>query len=72
MDSSRKTVSEAQMRIEWQEIQAAKKNPAQFRPLYDRYYESIFKFIIRRTGEEAQAADLCSKVFLKAMQRLDS
>ena len=60
------------MRIEWQEIQAAKKDPAQFRPLYDRYYESIFKFVIRRTGEESQTADLCSKVFLKAMQRLDS
>ncbi len=70
MDSSRKTVSREQMRQEWLEIQAAQKNPAQFRPVYDRYYEVIFKFIFRRTSDEAQTADLCSKVFLKALQRL--
>ena len=42
-----------------------------FRPLYDRYYEPIFRYIYQRTTDEALTADLCSQVFLKAMQRLE-
>lgn len=56
--------------MEWREIQAAQQDPAMFRPLYDRYYEPIFRFIYQRTTDEALTADLCSQVFLKAMQRL--
>ncbi len=55
---------------EWEDIQAAQKNAAAFRPLYDRYYEQIFRFVYRRTSDEALSADLCSQVFLKAMQKI--
>ena len=55
---------------EWEEIQAAQKDAAAFRPLYDRYYEQIFRFVYRRTTDEVLAADLCSQVFLKAMQKI--
>ncbi|MEO1517833.1 MAG: sigma-70 family RNA polymerase sigma factor [Bacteroidota bacterium] len=72
MDSSRKTVSKEAMQEEWLVIQAAKKNPAQFRPLYNRYYENIFSFIFRRTANETLTAELVSNVFLKALQRLSS
>lgn len=41
-----------------------------FRPLYARYYEMVFRFIYRRTASEELTADICSQVFLKAMQRL--
>ncbi|MEM9992002.1 MAG: sigma-70 family RNA polymerase sigma factor [Bacteroidota bacterium] len=58
------------MQQEWQEIQAAQANPAQFRTLYDRYYAAIFHYIYRRTQQEALTADLCSQVFLKALQHL--
>ena len=71
MEHSGKTVSEEAMQAEWLEIQAAQQNPALFRPLYQRYYEPIFRFIFRRTSDESLAADLCSQTFLKAMQRLD-
>lgn len=57
---------------EWLEIQAAIADRAQFRPLYERYFEQVFRFIFHRTADEALAADLCSQVFLKAMQGLDS
>lgn len=70
MSSTRKTVSEEAMLEEWQEIQAAQQDPAMFRPLYNRYYEPIFRFLFQRTADEALSADLCSQVFLKAMQRL--
>jgi RNA polymerase sigma-70 factor (ECF subfamily) len=57
---------------EWLEIQAAIADRTQFRPLYERYFEQVFRFIFHRTADEALAADICSQVFLKAMQRLDS
>jgi RNA polymerase sigma-70 factor, ECF subfamily len=57
---------------EWLEIQAAVQDRALFRPLYERHFEQVFRFLFNRTGDEALADDLCSQVFLKAMQKLDS
>lgn len=70
MSVSKKTVSINAMQEEWLEIQAAQDNPALFRPLYNRYFDPIFRFIFRRTNDESLSADICSMVFLKAMQRL--
>ena len=70
MDSTKKTVSQETMQAEWKEVQAAQSNPAHFRPLYDRYFEQIFRFVFKRTAEENVAADVCSQVFLKALQQL--
>ncbi len=67
-----KTLTEETMLAEWAEVQAAQKNPARFRPLYERYYDPIFRFIFKRTGEEALCADICSQVFLKALQKLST
>ena len=70
MDDSKKTVSSASMQEEWVIIEAAQKNPAAFRPLYDKYFEQIFRFIFRRTASKDLSADICSQVFLKAMQKI--
>lgn len=70
MEPSKKTVSNQQMQEEWSIILAAKENPAAFRPLYDKYYDPIFRYIFRRTAQESLTADICSKVFLKALQQL--
>lgn len=48
----------------------AKKDPAAFRPLYEKYYKAIFLFILHRTGEKEISADITSQVFLKAMTGL--
>ena len=72
MSMSKKSVSVEHMQQEWLEVQAAQSNPARFRPLYNRYYDPIFRFIFRRTNEEELTADICSQVFLKALQRLHS
>ena len=71
MNTFRRTVSAEAINQEWVEIQAAQKDPALFQPLYNRYFEQIFQFIYKRTVDENLCADICSKVFLKAMQRLD-
>lgn len=70
MDVSNRTISSEAIQSEWQEVEAAKSNPALFRPLYNRYFEPIFRFILSRCGDESLAADICSQVFLKAMQKL--
>ena len=70
MNANQRTVSEADLESEWVEIQAAQSNPAAFQPLYARYYESIYRFIHRRTNQEVLAAEICSDTFLKAMQKL--
>jgi len=71
MDNTSKTVSKEAMQAEWQEIQAAQREPRMFKPLYNRYFDAIFRFIYRRTNDEQLASDLCSQVFLKAMQRIN-
>lgn len=72
MSTSKRTVSAAEMQNEWLEVQAAQRDSAMFQPLYERYFESIYLYIFRRIADEELAADICSQVFLKAMQRLYS
>lgn len=64
-------MSERAIEAEWLEIQAAQQDPALFRPLYERYFETIFRFIYRRVADEALSSDICSKVFLKALQNIN-
>lgn len=49
-------------------IEKAKRNSADFRPLYELYYKSIFLFVLRRIGDKELTADITSQVFLKALQ----
>ena len=72
MNTFQRTVSQEAMQKEWLEIQAAQKDPARFRPLYNRYFEAIFRYVYNRTLNEELSADLCSQVFLKALQRLNT
>lgn len=72
MGETGKTISEEALLREWEEIQAAQTNMQHFGVLYDRYYESIFRFVFKRTADEALSADLSSQVFFKAMQKLST
>jgi RNA polymerase sigma-70 factor, ECF subfamily len=70
MSVPKRAVSADAMQDEWLEIQAAQADPSCFEPLYERYYEEIFNFVYRRTVDESLTADLCSQVFLKALQNI--
>lgn len=72
IERSPKWVPADALQQEWLEVQAAVQDRAMFRPLYERYFDQVFRFVFRRTADEALTADLSSQVFLKAMQRLDS
>jgi RNA polymerase sigma-70 factor, ECF subfamily len=53
-------------------IEAAQRDPRQFKHLYDRYYQQIFLFVYRRTDDESLTADITQQVFLKALQSISS
>jgi RNA polymerase sigma-70 factor, ECF subfamily len=52
-------------------IEKARKDPAHFRSLYEKYFRPIFLFILHRVGDKELSADLTSQVFLKALQKLN-
>jgi RNA polymerase sigma-70 factor, ECF subfamily len=51
-------------------VEEAKRDPAQFQPLYNAYYERIFMYIWQRMEDKETAHDITSQVFLKAMLNL--
>ncbi len=51
-------------------IELSQKDIQHFRPLYERYYDPIFRYIFRRTDDEDLTADLCSQTFLKAITHI--
>jgi RNA polymerase sigma-70 factor (ECF subfamily) len=55
---------------EEQLIEAAKRDPERFRPLYQKYFKTIFLFIHHKVDDKEVTADLTSQVFLKALLHL--
>lgn len=51
-------------------IEDAKKDPACFKFLYEKYFKRIFVFVYHKVENRDEASDLTSQVFLKAMRRL--
>lgn len=51
-------------------VEAAKKDPSKFAPLYDKYYERIFRYIYQRVDDKEQAFDASQQVFMKALDSL--
>jgi len=52
-------------------VQAAKEDRKKFRPLYNNYYEIVFRFIYQRTGNETITTDIVSEVFYKALENIN-
>lgn len=52
-------------------IEKAKINPQFFAPIYNKYYESIFRYIYKRVDEHEAAFDITSNVFVKALGALN-
>ncbi|MEL7122461.1 MAG: sigma-70 family RNA polymerase sigma factor [Bacteroidota bacterium] len=63
-------VSKLELEAEWNEIQAAQKDTTRFSPLYKRYYEDVFRFVYQRTADETLTAELCSIVFIRALENI--
>lgn len=52
------------------EIDAAKRNPKAFSPLYNRYYARILGFIYQRTATKDDAKDITQEVFSAALMNI--
>ena len=52
-------------------IGLAKKDPAAFKPLYEKYFKRIFLFVYHRIEDRNLTSDLTAQVFLKALTRID-
>ncbi len=62
--------TEAKLQKELQLVKAAQEDPKRFAPLYDKYYEQIFRYIYQRMDDKDLAFDVTSQVFLKAMNNI--
>ncbi|MFQ5637834.1 MAG: RNA polymerase sigma factor [bacterium] len=51
-------------------IQAAQKDASAFEPIFQRYHDRIFNYVLRRTGSVNFAQDITANTFFKALQHL--
>lgn len=63
-------MSEEEIRSEHKIVEQAIKDAQYFSKLYDKYFEDIFNFIYRRTGNELLTADLTSQAFYIALEKI--
>src|ERR1044072_5559654 len=52
------------------EIEAAKRNPQAFAPLYNRYYARILGFVYQRTEKKDDAYDITQQTFIAALENI--
>src|SRR5579859_1230597 len=45
-------------------------DPEAFRSVYEKYFNKIFSFVLRRVGDKMTTADITQQVFLKAWMGL--
>lgn len=63
------TEDRLQEELKW--VQFAKTDPRGFEPLYNKYYEQIFRYIYQRMDDKELAFDVTSQVFLKALNNIN-
>src|SRR5215471_13957786 len=51
-------------------VEAAQRNPAEFAALYERHFERVYAFVVRRVRDRALAEDITADVFHKALANL--
>lgn len=51
-------------------VQAARRDPAAFEPLYSYYLSPVYRYLRLRCGSDEEAADLTQQVFLRALAAL--
>jgi len=51
-------------------IERSKRDPKAFGELYESYFDRIYYFILRQTGDEEMAGDLASQTFVNALNHL--
>ncbi len=70
VDYTKQLVSQEKQRedIETAMVAAAKRDPAAFGQLYDRYVQALFRYLYSRIGSLPEAEDVTSQTFLAALE----
>ncbi len=68
MSTYTRTISSIEEEAEF--IRKAQKDAQAFKPLYEKYFKSIYVFVLHRIAEKSLSADITSQVFLKALLNL--
>jgi RNA polymerase sigma-70 factor (ECF subfamily) len=58
------------LRRENEIIERSRRDPKAFAELYNTYFDRIYYFILRQTGDEDTAGDLSSQTFINALHHL--
>src|SRR5215468_12431205 len=57
----------------WRLVHAAQRGDAlAFGELYNRYVESVYRYVLFRVGDRSWAEDLTSETFVRALRRISS
>ncbi len=59
-----------EIRAEYEIIERSKRDPKAFATLYEKYFDRIYYFLLRQTGDEEIAGDLCSQTFVNVLHHL--
>jgi RNA polymerase sigma-70 factor (ECF subfamily) len=63
-------ISELSEEAEIELVARAQRDPIAFRNLYERYAKPVYRYLYSKVGNQADAEDLTSQVFLKALENL--
>lgn len=53
-------------------VEEAKRDPANFAPLYDKYFDQIYRYVFRRVSDKEAVNDLVSQTFFDALAHIKS
>ena len=51
-------------------VEAAQRDPSRFGDLYERHFDRVYAFVVRRVRDRDVAEDVTSDVFHKALAKL--
>lgn len=63
-------MTEDEIRKEHEIIERSKKDVKAFGEIYEKYFDRIFNFVFRQTGDEDIAGDLSSQTFISVLNNL--
>jgi RNA polymerase sigma-70 factor, ECF subfamily len=70
--TSTEALSQEEIRAEALLVEQARRDPAAFGILYERYVDRIYGYIYHRVGNVQEAEDLTARTFYRALDNLDS
>lgn len=51
-------------------VGAARKDPSRFAELYEKHFERVYAYVLRRAGNREEAEDITSEVFHQALEKI--